>query len=182
MDSSKDAIEQVATDLTDLARTLQAQDDTSDVLDEIVSAAIALIPGLQEASLSVVTGRARVEAKHPSSKLPERVDLVQTEVGEGPCLSAIYEQATVRVPDLRDEQRWPEFAAVPSTWGSAACCPSSSTWRATTSARSTSTAGSRAPSTTSPSRSGSSSPATPPSPSPTRSRSPSSPGRSTRGT
>lgn len=33
------------------------------------------------------------------------------EVGEGPCLDAAYEQQTVRVSDMAQEDRWPKFSA-----------------------------------------------------------------------
>jgi hypothetical protein len=32
---------------------------------------------------------------------------VQAETGEGPCLDAVYEEQTVRIPDMRTETRWP---------------------------------------------------------------------------
>jgi len=39
------------------------------------------------------------------------VDALQDETGEGPCLDAIYDQATVLVADMATETRWPRFAA-----------------------------------------------------------------------
>lgn len=41
-------------------------------------------------------------------------------MGGGPCLSAVFEQQTVRVDDLRSEQRWPRFAATAVAAGAAA--------------------------------------------------------------
>jgi hypothetical protein len=32
-------------------------------------------------------------------------------VQEGPCLDSVWEQRTVRIEDMRTEQRWPRFAA-----------------------------------------------------------------------
>lgn len=93
-----------------LARLLEAQDSTDAMLDEVVAAAVRLVPGTEEGSISVVTDRSRVSSRHASSDLPERVDRVQSETGQGPCLDAVFEQHTVRVPDLRTEQRWPLFA------------------------------------------------------------------------
>lgn len=100
----------LAHDFAEMARTLQAQTDTADMLDEVVTAAVRLIPGVDEGSISIVTGRRQVTSRHPSSDLPEQVDAVQTEVGEGPCLDAVYEHQTVRVPDMAHEQRWPQFS------------------------------------------------------------------------
>jgi GAF domain-containing protein len=96
--------------LADLARALQTEPDTEAMLDEIVAGAVAIIPGVDEGSISVVLGRRDVTSHSPSSDLPRRVDAIQTELGEGPCLDAVYREQTVRVPDMANEQRWPEFA------------------------------------------------------------------------
>ena len=103
-------VDELAARLGDLARALEAEDDTDVMLDEVVTTAVQLVPGAQEGSLSMVTGRRHVDSQHPTSELPERVDALQTETGQGPCLDAAYEHQTVRVPDMRHEQRWPEFA------------------------------------------------------------------------
>lgn len=97
-------------ELSELARLLQTQVDTGNVLDEIVAAAVAMIPGVDEGSISVVMARREVTSQSPSSQLPHLVDAVQSEVGEGPCLDAVFEQATVRVADMAAEQRWPRFS------------------------------------------------------------------------
>ena len=103
-------INTLATEFSDVARLLQAEDDTEAMLDELVASAVRLVPGAQEGSISVVTGRTDVTAQHPSGKLPQQVDALQSETGQGPCLDAVYEQQTVRVADMRTEQRWPQFA------------------------------------------------------------------------
>ena len=103
-------INELAKQFSDVARALQAHHDTNEMLDEVVTSAVRLIPGADEASISVVTRRRNVTSRHPSSELPEHVDALQSEVGEGPCLDAVYQQQTVRVPDMAHEQRWPTFA------------------------------------------------------------------------
>ncbi|MGI3781870.1 MAG: GAF and ANTAR domain-containing protein [Janthinobacterium lividum] len=100
----------LATRLGDVARLLQASTDTGAMLQEVVASAVQLIPGAQEASISVVTGRRHVTSEHYSSELPRLVDTMQTEVGQGPCVDAAFRQRTVRVPDMSAERRWPEFA------------------------------------------------------------------------
>jgi len=102
---------QLARDLGDLARSLHAEGDTDALLEELVTAAVRLVPGAQEGSLSLVTGRRQVSSQHASGQLPRSVDELQTETGQGPCLDAVYEQQTVRVADLSREGRWPEFAS-----------------------------------------------------------------------
>jgi hypothetical protein len=81
------------------------------MLEELVRAAVALIPGADDGSLSVVQARAEVSSRHATSDLPQQVDDLQTLTGQGPCLDAAFEEQTVRVPDMTKEERWPEFAA-----------------------------------------------------------------------
>lgn len=109
-DSAAAVVGDVAEQLGRLARSLQAEGDTGVLLDEIVAAAVHLVPGAQEASISQVVAKRQVTSPHRTGDLPERVDAIQTDTGEGPCLDAAYEHETVRVPDLRHEQRWPDFA------------------------------------------------------------------------
>jgi transcriptional regulator with GAF, ATPase, and Fis domain len=103
-------INQLAQQFSDVARSLQAHRDTNEMLAEVVASAVRLIPGVDAASISVVIRRRTVTSQHPTSELAEHVDTLQTEVGEGPCLDAVYEQQTVRVADMGHEQRWPNFA------------------------------------------------------------------------
>ncbi len=109
----------LATELSDLARQLEHEDDPDAVLDDIVRAATAMIPGAAEASISTVTRGRRVDSRAASSDLPRRVDALQQETGEGPCLDALSEHRTVRVPDMAAETRWPRFATRAAQLGAA---------------------------------------------------------------
>jgi transcriptional regulator with GAF, ATPase, and Fis domain len=100
----------LAEQMSRLARSLQAEEDPEEILAGLVGAAINLVPGADEASISVVKGRRSVEPQAPSSDLPQQVDAIQSETGQGPCLDAVYEHETVRVPDMASESRWPEFS------------------------------------------------------------------------
>jgi transcriptional regulator with GAF, ATPase, and Fis domain len=100
----------LAVRLSELARGLQEQDEPAETLADVVQAAIDVIPGVEEASISVVLGRRNVTSQVPSSELARTVDAIQDEVGEDPCLDAVYEQQTVRVTDMATERRWPRFA------------------------------------------------------------------------
>lgn len=102
--------DELAVLLSELARALENEPDTDETLDRIVQEAISLVPGAEEGSISVVTGREHVASQAPSSDLPATVDRLQEDVGEGPCLEAVYTQRTVRVSDMAGESRWPSFA------------------------------------------------------------------------
>jgi GAF domain-containing protein len=102
--------DQLARDLSAFARRVEAELSPGLVLDDIVRAAVELIPGAEEGSISVVTGKRDVTSRHLLGGLPAQVDALQVETGQGPCLDAAYEHQTVRVADMTVEDRWPEFA------------------------------------------------------------------------
>ncbi|HEX3825491.1 MAG TPA: GAF and ANTAR domain-containing protein [Mycobacteriales bacterium] len=103
-------LDALATRLSEVARALQDESTPADTLAAVVQASIDLVPGADEGSISVVMGRRDVTSAAASSSLPERVDALQAETGQGPCLDAVYEQQTVRVPEMSIETRWPHFA------------------------------------------------------------------------
>lgn len=96
--------------LGDLAREFQHEEDTDSMLAGIVHAALELVPHAADASVSLITGRRTIDSRAASSDLPRRVDALQSETGQGPCLDASYEERVVSVPDLSKDQRWPDFA------------------------------------------------------------------------
>jgi hypothetical protein len=109
--------DELAVQLSHLARALQEQQDPHGTLMEIVRAAVDLVPGCDEGSISVVLGRRRVHSEAASGALPKVVDTLQEGLGEGPCLDAAYEHETVRVPDMATERRWPRFSAAAAQHG-----------------------------------------------------------------
>lgn len=96
--------------LADLARQLQRQTDPRSVMHLIVSAVPGTIPGAEEATLSLVQNRRRVLSEAFTSDWARRFDQLQQEVGQGPCMDAMYQQETVRVDDLSADPRWPALA------------------------------------------------------------------------
>ncbi|UZN02033.1 GAF and ANTAR domain-containing protein [Cellulomonas sp. S1-8] len=108
---TSDGQDELATQLSEFARTVQQQQDPHETLVEIVRAAVALVPGCDEASISVVLGRRHVTSEAASGELPKIVDDLQESLGEGPCLTTAYEHLTVRVPDMATDDRWPRFTA-----------------------------------------------------------------------
>ncbi|MEC5189770.1 GAF domain-containing protein [Arthrobacter sp. MP_M7] len=102
--------EALATRLGDIARELQQEDDLDSMLAGIVHAALELVPHAAEASVSLIAGRRKIDSRAASSDLPRRVDALQSETGQGPCLDAAYDKRIVSTPDLSTDTRWPEFS------------------------------------------------------------------------
>jgi hypothetical protein len=104
--------------MSQIARSLQERHgDVRATLDLVTHAAVGAIQGAEDASISYVTGRTRVEPRASTGDLPRAVDAIQTRTGQGPCLDAIWEEVTVRVEDMRSEERWPAFAAAAAAAG-----------------------------------------------------------------
>ncbi len=102
-------VDDLATKLSDLARTLQSETNVDETLQAIADAAVGTVPGAQYAALSVVERRRRVRTQAGTAELVFQVDRAQYETGEGPCLDAVYEQQIVSLPDMSSEDRWPQF-------------------------------------------------------------------------
>ena len=100
------------------ARKLQEEHgDVEATLQAITALAVGTVPNAEDCSISYVFARKRVEPRASSSELPGKVDALQGEIGQGPCLDAVWEQEVVRVDDVRADERWPKFAAKASDLG-----------------------------------------------------------------
>ena len=101
----------LAAEMSRLALSFEDEGDLQATLDAIVSAAVGTVPGAEHASISMVRGRRHVTTRAATGDLPRRSDQIQYDTGEGPCLDALYERRTVRLPEMATETRWPAFAA-----------------------------------------------------------------------
>jgi transcriptional regulator with GAF, ATPase, and Fis domain len=95
--------------LSELSRELQADFTYEVLLKHIVVAATTEVPGAQYAGITLVTGR-KISTPAASDDLVVRIDQLQYEAGEGPCLDSARHHETVRSDDMREEPRWPRFA------------------------------------------------------------------------
>ena len=101
------ALDELARRLAEAARGLQEQLDPQQVLDRVVSLAVAMVPGADEATITMVRARRHVYSAAATGELAAWFDVLQDETGQGPCLDAMWNQQTVRVDDLPADPRWP---------------------------------------------------------------------------
>ncbi|MCV7421276.1 GAF and ANTAR domain-containing protein [Mycobacterium yunnanensis] len=99
----------LATTLGRLAVEMQDLRDVESVLQMIVAASVDVVPGARWAGISQAHGR-NVEPRSPSDPLVMKIDSLQSELGEGPCISSLRDHRTVVVDDMSAETRWPRFA------------------------------------------------------------------------
>ncbi|MBM9465663.1 GAF and ANTAR domain-containing protein [Nakamurella leprariae] len=106
----EDPRQSLAEQLSEVARSLQAEPDLHRTLQGIVDSAVANVDNAQYAGITTVKGRDMATPAF-TDELVEQVDRVQYETGQGPCLDAIRTNATLRSENLRHDERWPEFGA-----------------------------------------------------------------------
>lgn len=99
----------LARTLGDLAVQMQAQKSTAGTLRAIVDAAAHLVPGARWAGISRIRGR-QVVAVVPTDPIVAKLDELQSELRDGPCLTALREHHTVQIADMSADTRWPQFA------------------------------------------------------------------------
>jgi len=115
--------------MSELARTLQREHASEhDTLAAVTAAAVQAVPGADNAAITLVVGRTKVQTHAATGARARRMDELQTELDDGPCLTAIWEQETVHIPDMATESRWAAAAAQP---GWAACSASNCSSTAT---------------------------------------------------
>jgi len=94
----------------EIARSLLSQEDVQTTLQKIVDLAVVTIDGCDHAGISFLKG-GKVDTPAASDDVSRKVDAIQYETGEGPCLSAIRDHEVFQSGDLGREDRWPSFAS-----------------------------------------------------------------------
>ena len=100
-----------AAKFAEIARSLFTQPTVAATLQRIVDMAAVTIDGCDGAGLLLVTRRTIVAGAW-SNELVREIEEMEYEIGEGPCVDAIWKRPTFESSDLRDElSLWPMFAA-----------------------------------------------------------------------
>lgn len=100
---------ELAVHLSDVARLLEREEHVETTLEAIARAAVDTVPGCTCASISATRRRGEVITLASTDAVARAVDIAQYETGEGPCMDSLFEQETVRLPDMTAETRWPKF-------------------------------------------------------------------------
>jgi hypothetical protein len=108
VDAVPDAAAELIESLSEVARTLFAAGGVEGTLQAIVDLAVTTIDGCDSAGIFTAVGDQVATAVY-SDELVLRVDALQQETGEGPCLDAVSQNATFYAEDLRNDPRWTRF-------------------------------------------------------------------------
>lgn len=85
-------------------------------LASITGSAVELIDGVDFADVLVMHG-GEARSVAATAALIVELDAAQLSLAQGPCLEAAVSGAMIRCTDMRDEHRWPAFAAVAAAAG-----------------------------------------------------------------
>lgn len=106
-----DADSELAVLMGDHARSLHEARSLDETLQGITETAVDCIPGADWAGITVVADRTQLETRAPTGAVVVRIDVEQYDAGEGPCLSALWDEVVVRADDISTDERWPTWAA-----------------------------------------------------------------------
>lgn len=97
--------------LASAARAMQAEPGVQYTLDRAVGLAVDLIGGCDHAGVSLVHRSGAVEFPVATDGTFSKLEQMEHDLGEGPCLDAMWTTDTVVSPDLAAESRWPTWAS-----------------------------------------------------------------------
>ncbi len=95
--------------MADITRLLDT-DSVQETLQRTVDLAVATVPGCEHAGITTVY-HGKIGTPAASDAVALRVDAIQYEAGEGPCLDALADEGIFQTDDLALESRWPKFSA-----------------------------------------------------------------------
>jgi hypothetical protein len=103
-----------AYDLADMfariARELEAASDPSETREVITRSAVKVVPGFDHAGISLIQRQGRIITVAATDDIVRRIDTIQYDLDEGPCLGAIVDHAVYTIDDMSDQSsQWPRF-------------------------------------------------------------------------
>ena len=96
----------VAQALSDVARSLEAEPDLQHVVEGIVVAVTDTVPGAEQAGVSLREGNI-LRTVAATNDLVKRLNAIEHELNEGPCVQAFLEHRSYRINDMSQDTRWP---------------------------------------------------------------------------
>ena len=93
-----------------LARLSLRDRDLRDILGEVTRIATTAVPGAESTSITLIRDERGFTAAH-AGQMALDADELQYDRGYGPCLDAGRTGLAMLVPDMREEERWPDYAA-----------------------------------------------------------------------
>ena len=101
---------ELAVRMADLARNTALPRNIDDVLAGVTTAVVEMIPATDTCGVLLIGKGRKFSSLYRTSDLIYKLDALQEEFGEGPCISAAVDELIVRTDDFAQEQRWPRYS------------------------------------------------------------------------
>lgn len=95
--------------LSDATRSFFRPDSVEETFAGVTASVTALIAAADCADILVIAGRKKFQSHAATSELPVRLDSLQEQLDEGPCVDAARRDVLVRCDDFAADTRWPRF-------------------------------------------------------------------------
>lgn len=94
--------------IASVARSLQHQDGSQPTMDKVVEFGVEMVDDAEHAGILLLR-QGRVESPAASDDVVRRVDELQYEHRQGPCVDAILEEEIVHSSNIAADGRWPNW-------------------------------------------------------------------------
>lgn len=101
----------IASQVKELIRVIQEHPpaDVDAVLAYLVESAAEYVPGAEYVGVTIAERSGEVRTAAATGYYPKILDEIQHRWGQGPCLSAAWEHHVIKIDDIQDELRWPDY-------------------------------------------------------------------------
>jgi hypothetical protein len=100
-----------------VASTMDRPVDVNELLHLICVAAVDTVPGADYAGITLADRHGKLETPAATHPLVHRVDALQYQFHQGPCVDAVRGRWQARSDDLRVDVRWPEYGPLAANLG-----------------------------------------------------------------
>jgi len=109
MDARLPLADELAALTVRIADLLLTHDAAEEAVLALAQTLVEVIPGATGAGASLIDAKGRRTSTASTDAVVLEADQLQYELGQGPCLTAWAQQATIRIEDTRKETRWPAW-------------------------------------------------------------------------
>lgn len=109
MDSSASPSDIDAEAFAKIAEELHAAGDVQETAEQVIATALTVLDA-DFASITMIRRGQRLETIASTDPIAEGLDQLQYDLREGPCYDASWRGQTMLSPNLRNEERWPQWA------------------------------------------------------------------------
>lgn len=92
-----------------ISRELMNEPEELTTLQRMAERAVEVVPACDFCGISLRRKRGRVETVAATSPLADACDRLQYELGEGPCLEAVWDDESYLTQDTSSDGRWPRW-------------------------------------------------------------------------